>query len=507
LAVLLVALTSAKRRSQLLGTGRRLLLADDSITIQKVVNLTFADEGFEVVTVGNGDLAVEKIEDLTPDIVLADIHMPGLNGYEVCEFVKRNERFRHIPVMLLVGSFEPFNEAEARRVGADDYLTKPFQSIRQLVSKVGALLGGKSAADDEESTKDLVRPAEAVVQHETPSEPHPWEALGETVQETPARAEAPGMADRGDSFTDPSLDDGMIEATPAGEFSLNRTSTSHQRPTTPLTASDLEEAGINLNQRIPGLGLNPTSSVNMQDSSIVSEAALQSEQLHQPQFAAGARPVEPAIADDTLLDLGEMEAASPRTNSDDFVLDIWDDAPAPAPSERSEAFEPVAPSMTAATPLPTQDLDDLPGMAGYESAAAEPMFAEPIVEAAPVEEPHTFEASPEPQTFEASPEPEMFEASPEPPAFEASPEPMLPVLVEPQLETDSAEPAVESAALPPVQSGQVALDQLSPETIDAIAKRVVEMMSTKVVEEIAWEVVPQLSELMIKRRLEEEQKR
>src|SRR3954464_13317855 len=127
---------------------RKLLLADDSLTIQKVVNLTFADEGFEVTTVSNGDLAVEKIEDLTPDIILADIHMPGLNGYEVCEFVKRNERFRHIPVMLLVGSFEPFNEAEARRVGADDYLTKPFQSIRQLVSKVGALLGRESAEDE-----------------------------------------------------------------------------------------------------------------------------------------------------------------------------------------------------------------------------------------------------------------------------------------------------------------------------------------------------------------------
>ena len=143
--------------------GRKLLLADDSITIQKVVKLTFADEGLEVTSVGNGDLAVEKIEEILPDIILADIHMPGLNGYEVCEFVKRSERFRHIPVMLLVGSFEPFNEAEARRVGADDYLTKPFQSIRQLVSKVGSLLGGKSSApeEDDATTRDLEPPAHA----------------------------------------------------------------------------------------------------------------------------------------------------------------------------------------------------------------------------------------------------------------------------------------------------------------------------------------------------------
>jgi CheY-like chemotaxis protein len=94
----------------------------------------------EVITVSDGQQAIEMLEELTPDIVLADVFMPGLNGYQVCEYIKRTERFRHIPVMLLVGSFEPFDEAEARRVGADDYLTKPFQSIRQLISKVTNLL-------------------------------------------------------------------------------------------------------------------------------------------------------------------------------------------------------------------------------------------------------------------------------------------------------------------------------------------------------------------------------
>jgi CheY-like chemotaxis protein len=66
--------------------------------------------------------------------------MPARNGYEVCEYVKTNEKLKHIPVVLLVGSFEPFDEAEARRVGADDILTKPFQSIRRLIDRVGALV-------------------------------------------------------------------------------------------------------------------------------------------------------------------------------------------------------------------------------------------------------------------------------------------------------------------------------------------------------------------------------
>ncbi|HMF55097.1 MAG TPA: response regulator, partial [Pyrinomonadaceae bacterium] len=134
--------------------GRKLLLADDSVTIQKVIDLTFGDEGMQVEAVGDGEQALEKLEEFMPDIVLADIFMPKVNGYEVCELIKSDERFRHIPVMLLVGSFEPFDEAEARRVGADDHLTKPFQSIRELINKVSALLGGKREAQ-EAATREL----------------------------------------------------------------------------------------------------------------------------------------------------------------------------------------------------------------------------------------------------------------------------------------------------------------------------------------------------------------
>jgi CheY-like chemotaxis protein len=135
--------------------GRKLLLADDSATIQKVIDLTFADEGVRVVAVGNGQEAIDQIEEIAPDIVLADVFMPARNGYEVCEYVKTNEKLKHIPVMLLVGSFEPFDEAEARRVGADDILTKPFQSIRRLIDRVGALVGSPTPVDKERPTAEL----------------------------------------------------------------------------------------------------------------------------------------------------------------------------------------------------------------------------------------------------------------------------------------------------------------------------------------------------------------
>ena len=123
--------------------GRKLLLADDSITIQKVVDLTFADEGVTVVCANDGREAIERLDAFMPDVALVDVFMPHVNGYEVCEYIKQNDKLKHIPVMLLVGSFEPFDEEEARRVGANDTLTKPFQSIRRLIDKVGQLVGSR----------------------------------------------------------------------------------------------------------------------------------------------------------------------------------------------------------------------------------------------------------------------------------------------------------------------------------------------------------------------------
>src|SRR5277367_4430255 len=96
----------------------RILVADNNTNIQRMVALAFHDRGIEVTAVGNGEAAVRRMPDLNPDLVLADIFMPVRNGYEVCEFVKKDERFSHVPVILLVGAFDPLDEKEARRVGA-----------------------------------------------------------------------------------------------------------------------------------------------------------------------------------------------------------------------------------------------------------------------------------------------------------------------------------------------------------------------------------------------------
>lgn len=124
----------------------KLLLADDSVTIRKVVELTFADEGIDVTAVGDAESAMQKFVDIQPDIVLVDVGLDGTSGYQICEMIKADDATRHIPVLLLVGSFEPFDQSEAERVGADGFLTKPFHSIRDLVARVRELLAPQAAA-------------------------------------------------------------------------------------------------------------------------------------------------------------------------------------------------------------------------------------------------------------------------------------------------------------------------------------------------------------------------
>src|SRR5438105_10837165 len=97
--------------------AKRILLADDSITIQKVVELTFSDGDYEVTAVNNGNKAIQKLSEMRPDIILSDIIMPEKNGYEVCEFVKSHPEFRSIPVILLTGPLEQFAPARTDMSG------------------------------------------------------------------------------------------------------------------------------------------------------------------------------------------------------------------------------------------------------------------------------------------------------------------------------------------------------------------------------------------------------
>ncbi len=127
--------------------AHKLLLADDSVTIQRVIELTFADEDVEVIAVGDGAQAIQRVQAERPDIVLADIGMPERDGYEVAAFIKGTPTLAHIPVLLLTGAFEPVDEGRARAAGCDGVLVKPFEP-QLVISRVKDLISGRRPAVD-----------------------------------------------------------------------------------------------------------------------------------------------------------------------------------------------------------------------------------------------------------------------------------------------------------------------------------------------------------------------
>lgn len=122
-----------------------LLLADDSVTIRRVIELTFADESVKVLSVSSGREALERIASDRPDIVLADVGMTDVSGYDIAAFIKGRDDLRHIPVVLLAGAFEPLDEAQARQAGSDAVLVKPFEP-QMVVARVRELLGRPAGA-------------------------------------------------------------------------------------------------------------------------------------------------------------------------------------------------------------------------------------------------------------------------------------------------------------------------------------------------------------------------
>ena len=258
--------------------GRKLLLADDSITIQKVVDLTFADEGVTVLCVNNGREAIEQLSDFAPDVVLADVLMPEINGYELCEYIKHTNEFKHIPVMLLVGSFEPFDEEEARRVGANDTLTKPFQSIRRLIEKVG-LLSAERPPEEQIPTAEL---------------PHP-----ESDQDRP------------------------VEKLNTAELEMT---TADTRPLPPELRYVVDEAAAS---RAKQENEAISSSVSTTSEARESMASMETE------TAATAQTEE--LVRDSVLDLSDLRQPRPQL-ADDFVLDLdLNEAPEPSPLESAFA--------------------------------------------------------------------------------------------------------------------------------------------------------------------------
>jgi len=420
---------------------RRILLADDSVTIQKVIELTFMDEDYEVRAVSNGDEAVALLSEMAPDFVIADVHMPGANGYEVC---RRAKQLRPgTPVLLLVGTFEPFDEAQARSVGADSFLKKPFDS-QELLQRVEELIAAKAP---------VISP---------PTIPMPIVPLT-----PPAAAPEPFGADWGTGASS-GLGDGLgfaapepppapapaaapdWNAAPWGGFEL-------ASEPEPMAAPVPRGAEPEPFDREPSFTLEPEPDYTPPEA--------------EPVFSLEETDSSFSIREDVFgapSDLSLDEAPQDR-----YIPDALEEPAVPASAGFSWNEEPE----------PIRFAEEAPVAAAPEFAP-EPSWSEPL------EPLQTFEE-------EAAPEPEQPQWSlPEPAYPPAAGQPQY----EPSPAAYAAPAAVAStAAVAPVNGN----GHLSDDDVDRIARRVVELLGDRTVRDVAWEVIPDMAEVIIRDRLRE----
>jgi CheY-like chemotaxis protein len=167
----------------------RILLADDSPHAQRMGERILREEGFEVVSLTDGNAAIVRLADVDPDLILADVFLPGKSGFELCRYVKSEPRFKHVRVVLTAGLLEPFDEDEARRAGCDAILKKPFEATK-VVSTIGPLVKEAQLSRGLFAEQIALAPAPpAMVEPEPPKPAEP--AMLPAIPEPPPPAPAP----------------------------------------------------------------------------------------------------------------------------------------------------------------------------------------------------------------------------------------------------------------------------------------------------------------------------
>ena len=155
----------------------RILLADDSSHAQRMGERILREEGFEVVSLTDGETVLLRLEDADPDVILADVFLPGKSGFDICRYVKSHQSHRHVRVVMTAGLLEPFDEEEATRAGCDAILKKPFeasllvQTIKPLVAE--AQLARGLFADQVHETARRAAPPRAAPAAKPPKPPTP----------------------------------------------------------------------------------------------------------------------------------------------------------------------------------------------------------------------------------------------------------------------------------------------------------------------------------------------
>lgn len=119
---------------------KKILVVDDETELLKALSIRLKTSGYEVITASDGQEGLEKAKSLNPDLIVLDVLMPKMDGYEACRMLKFDEKYKSIPIIMLTAKAQDIDKVMGKKVGADDYITKPFET-QDLIDKIKRRLG------------------------------------------------------------------------------------------------------------------------------------------------------------------------------------------------------------------------------------------------------------------------------------------------------------------------------------------------------------------------------
>jgi len=399
--------------------ARTVLVADDSPTHQRRANGILTGEGLEVVTVSNGVAAIKKLSTFKPALVLADVSMPGRDGYEVCEFVKNSPELAQVPVLLIVSDLEPYDEARAQRARANGRIKKPFGQD-ELVAVVNRFIAPVEAAPPPAPvaaaaprayvTEPVDLPPELAAHEELPdlSKLSQDMAFGEPAMEAAApapEAPPPMMAEEAvpPQFPPPEVP-AALEFPPAAESPATRemvvppfmtglvSEAVAEAPVVPLMAGTGSEEATKAPEifEAPAPVEEPATAVEpvfVEEPIEPESPPAQETPARTMIFRMPVQIAEPMLADDLASSPAVVEEAAPPAAEAPVAEEVAPEATAPSEAIAEEAIEAVPPEIPIPVepPLPVE-APPLPPPEAIEEApvAAAPQPEEAVV---PVEEP------------------------------------------------------------------------------------------------------------------------
>jgi len=502
--------------------GHTILLADKSITIQKIVELTFADEDYMIKSFADGQAAIDAIPQLHPDLILADISLPGRNGYEVCRALRSDPAlsdFSKTPVILLAGIYETMDEERAKQVeenvresGANDFLSKPFDP-QLLISKVRYVISSRMEEEDItgptvvfSSPEENTGPTMAVFdQAPMPSENLFESAIfEEETEKPPDDGESTMMIPRSSLSQNIFADNPPFgDETPVQEVA--------KTPVDVQAVTPEYEPVFEADHEFPGNDETPAEEQLEQEPERVEYSELDSGDAFQ-----GNQEVEFTMPENRKQD----EIPPVILVQGEPFAEVFDPPPSPSDwstvstSEEESPFgvpEPAAPPVSTFEPQAAEEVEE----ETVEELEAEAEPAEEMIEDETAAEEIEDEAVAEEVTAadyddtwpgvtvgaEHQPVEDLFENETQSVDILQSSE------EEAELVADFAESEMEAAQEPApliaAPAERVASNvEITEELIDRLAERVAAKLSERVVSEIVWQVVPDLAERMIRRELE-----